>query len=686
MSTSPLTLKTMLGDMIRIRVLEERCAELYGQMKIRGFLHLAIGEEAIAAGTIPQLGPDDAVLGTYREHGHALMRGVSAASIMSEMFGKADGCSGGRGGSMHLFDAERRFYGGNAIVGGHLPLATGLALADKLSGRRTDTGAVPVTACFFGEGAMAEGEFHEAMNLAALWDLPVLFCCENNRYAMGTSLETSESQTDLALKASAYQMPAWSIDGMDAAKTAAGFADALATVRGGGGPVFLEFLTYRFRAHSMFDPDRYRDPDEVAAWKEKDPILTATEALLADGTLDDDAVTALWQAANDEVDAAVAHAEAAPDESIDTLTRHVYAEPNNGEAVAMDLTAADADGASMSYREAMAAAISEALREDPRVFIMGEDVADYGGTYAVTMGMVEEFGAERVRNTPLSESGFVGAGLGAALGGMAPIVEIMTVNFSLLALDQIVNTAATFRHMSGGQLGVPVVIRMTTGAGRQLAAQHSHSLEGWYAHVPGLKVVAPATVADARWMLSAALADPDPVIIFEHSTLYNLTGPCPASPVPLNEGEPAPNRLDRAAIRRAGSDCTLVASGGTVPKALEAADQLELEGIAAEVIDLRSLRPIDWPTIVESVARTHRAVVVDEGWRTGGLSAELASGIAERAFFALDAPVGRVAGVEVPIPYARHLEDASIPQVADIAAAVRRLVAATAPKPVSADA
>lgn len=317
-----------------------------------------------------------------------------------------------------------------------------------------------------------------------------------------------------------------------------------------------------------------------------------------------------------------------------------------------------------TYREAMRQAIREAMTADERVFIMGEDVADYGGTYAVTKGLADEFGRDRVRNTPLSESGFVGAGIGAALGGMRPIVEIMTVNFSLLALDQIVNTAATFRHMSGGQLGVPLVIRMTTGAGRQLAAQHSHSLEGWYAHVPGLKVVAPATVADARWMLAAALADPDPVLIFEHSGLYNTRG----------EPGQGPVSLEGAAVRRIGDDVTLVASAGMVSKAMEAADHLELTGISTEVIDLRSLRPLDVPTLVASVDRTHRLVVVDEGWRTGGLSAEVAAAVTERCFFALDAPVARVAAAEVPVPYAKHLEEAAIPQVADIVEAAQALV------------
>jgi pyruvate dehydrogenase E1 component alpha subunit len=314
--------RDLLADMIRIRVFEERCAELYGESQIRGFLHLYIGEEAIAAGVMRCLEPRDAVLATYREHGHALLRGVSADSIMAEMFGKATGCSGGRGGSMHLFDAASRFFGGNAIVGGHLPLAVGLGLADQMLER---TGAV--TVCFFGEGAMAEGEFHEAMNLAALWNVPVLFCCENNRYAMGTSLRSSESQVDLALKAASYAIPAWTVDGMDVAEVHRATSRALATVRASGGPMFIEFQTYRFRAHSMFDPDLYRDPAEVELWKLRDPIVTFTERLLADGIVEQPDLDAMWDAAREEVEHAVQAAEDAPFAPLDTLLDNVTLEP-----------------------------------------------------------------------------------------------------------------------------------------------------------------------------------------------------------------------------------------------------------------------------------------------------------------------------------------------------------------------
>ncbi|HEY7607883.1 MAG TPA: alpha-ketoacid dehydrogenase subunit beta [Alphaproteobacteria bacterium] len=320
----------------------------------------------------------------------------------------------------------------------------------------------------------------------------------------------------------------------------------------------------------------------------------------------------------------------------------------------------------LTYRDAVKAAIREALQRDERVFLMGEDVGRYGGCYAVSKGLLDEFGPDRIRDTPLSESGFVGAGIGAALGGMRPIVEVMTVNFSMLCLDQILNSAATIRHMSGGQFSIPLVIRMATGAGRQLAAQHSHSLEGWYAHIPGIRVLTPATLEDARGMLATALADPDPVLIFENVLLYHMTGEIAADAGPVD--------IDRAAIRRAGRDISLITYGGSLWKTLKAAEELAGLGIEAEIVDLRTLRPLDDATIMQSVRKTRRAVIVDEGWKTGSLSAEIAARIVEQCFWSLDAPIGRVCTAEVPIPYPKHLEDAALPQPPAIVAAARAAV------------
>jgi pyruvate dehydrogenase E1 component beta subunit len=324
------------------------------------------------------------------------------------------------------------------------------------------------------------------------------------------------------------------------------------------------------------------------------------------------------------------------------------------------------NAARITYREAVKQGIREALAADPRTFLMGEDVGFYGGCYAVSKGLLDEFGPTRIRDAPLAESGFVGACIGAAMAGLRPIVEIMTCNFSLLALDQILNNAATIPHMSGGQLAVPLVIRMATGGGRQLAAQHSHSLEGWFAHIPGIRVVAPGTIEDARHMLKAALADPNPVLIFEHIVLYNAEGGL----------DPAVTEVDiaRAKVRRPGRDVSILTYGNSLPKSLAAAETLAKDGIEAEVVDLRVLRPLDNATIFESVTQTRRCVIVDEGWKSASISAEIAARLAEDLFFELDAPIRRICSREVPVPYAQHMEEAALPNVPEIVEAARALV------------
>lgn len=645
----------LLRGMIRIRRFEEKCHELYTQEKIRGFLHLYDGEEAVAVGVAAALEPRDRVVSTYREHGHALARGMSMESALAEMYGKATGCAGGRGGSMHLFDAETNLYGGNAIVGGGLPLAVGLGLGDHMQG------ADRVTVCFFGDGALAEGEFHESMNLAALWKLPVLFVLENNLYAMGSAVARVQANTDFVPRAASYGMPAERVDGNDVVAVEAAARRLVEAIRTGSGPQFLECRTYRTRPHSMFDAEKYRDKAEVAEWRKRAPITRFQSWLLDNNLMHQAEVDAIEAEVEAQLQNAAAASEQAPWEPVEDLARHVVAEkrPAAPEVLPPD-TLTDS-----TYRECCRIAITEALLGDERVFMMGEDIGAYGGCYAVSMGLLKEFGPDRIRDTPLSESAFTGAGIGAALVGMRPIIEIMTVNFSLLALDQILNTAATIRHMSAGQFGVPLVIRMATGAGRQLAAQHSHSLEAFFAHIPGLRVVAPATLEDARGMLATALTDPDPVIILEHVMLYNMTGKIAANAGAVD--------IDRAVIRRPGRDVTLISWSYSLWKVLEAADALANDGIEAEVIDLRSLRPLDDAAIMASVARTRRAVVVDEGWRTGSLSAEIAARVQEGCFFQLDAPVGRVCSAEVPVPYPKHLETAALPQVADIVAAVKVL-------------
>ena len=527
----------LLRQMIRIRRFEEACAELYQATKIRGFLHLYIGEEAVATGVMEALDERDGIVATYREHGHALLRGMSAESIMAEMYGKQEGCSRGRGGSMHLYDAATRFYGGNAIVAGGLPLAVGLGLAEKLRG--PGERGYPVAVCFFGEGAMAEGEFHESMNLAALWDLPVLFCCENNLYAMGTALARYQSETELTLKALAStgcppgRSTAWTCWRSRRPPTPRSTRSARRrTALPGAAHLPLPRPQHvrpgalprqgRGRGLEGARPDRHL-PGAARGGRPAAPGRPGCHRGGGGrrGPTRDRLRRGRHVGAGERAHPLRDQRTGGGGMSAQAVKLH------NGEAHVADAKAVHEAGTSeatkeTSYREAVRAAMTEAMEADDRVFLMGEDVGAYGGCYAVSMGLLERFGPERVRDTPLSESAFVGAGIGAAMAGMRPIVEVMTVNFSLLALDQIVNTAATVLHMSGGQCNVPIVIRMATGAGRQLAAQHSHSLEGWYAHIPGLRILAPATIEDARGMLGPALADPDPVLIFENAALYNL--------------------------------------------------------------------------------------------------------------------------------------------------------------------
>lgn len=644
----------LLRHMIRIRRFEDKCAELYTREKIRGFLHLYDGEEAIAAGVIPVLASTDRLVATYREHGHALVRGIPMRAVMAEMLGKSQGCSGGRGGSMHLFDSERNFYGGNAIVGGGMPLAIGLALADKLRG------APNVTVCFFGEGAAAEGEFHESLNLAALWELPVLFICENNGYAMGTALDRSESETDIAEKAACYNLHAESVDGMNVVDVEAVTRKAVARIRETGQPCFVECRTYRFRSHSMFDAQLYRDKSEIETWRKRGPIVRFQDWILENAFVHQEDIDQIEAEIDEEIGDAVHFAETADLEPVSDLLKHVTAEDRPSLAPTQ---ASSQEMIDTTYRDAARQGLRAVLSEDEHVFLMGEDVGAYGGCYAVSQELLEEFGPDRIRDTPLSESGFTGAGIGAAVAGMRPIVEVMTVNFSLLALDQIMNTAATLRHMSGGQFNVPIVIRMATGAGKQLAAQHSHSLEGWFAHIPGLRILTPATISDVRGMIETAIKDPDPVLIFENALLYNRKGQISTDAGPVD--------IEKAAIRRPGKDVTLITYGGSLWKTMDAADQLADEGIDAEVIDLRVLRPLDDETIMASVGKTRRAVLIDEGWRTGSLAAEISARIIEQAFWSLDAPIARVCSAEVPIPYPKHLEDAAIPSVEAIIAAAQ---------------
>jgi len=649
-------LEGLYTTMVKIRRFDERTVELFQSGLVKGTAHSYVGEEAVAAGAIATLREDDYIVGTHRGHGHCIAKGAAVDRMMAELMGRDTGYSRGLGGSMHIADLDANILGCNGIVAAGLPLGTGAALAAKLRG--TDR----VVIAFFGDGGANQGTVHESMNLAAVWKLPVIFLCENNQYALSTASKRTTAGESIANRANAYGLPGVQVNGNDVLAVYEAVRTAVARAREGQGPTLIEAMTYRWGGHSMRAnlPD-YRTKDEERAWLERDPIASFKSALVDDRRATPMRLKELEEAVEVELDRAVEFATQSAEPSVDILETSVYAphvevltpEPPPG---ARDLTMADA----------LNEAIRQEMERDDRVFVMGEDVGLIGGIFQVTKGLRETFGEDRVRDTPISEPGFVGAGVGAAIAGLRPIVEIQIWDFIAMTMDQVVNQAAKFRFMLGGKPTVPLVIRGPQGGGIRLAAQHSQSLEAWFIHVPGLVVIAPSTPYDAKGLLAAAIRDDNPVIFLEHKALYATRGFVPSDRYVLPIG--------KAAIRREGTDVTIVATQAMVARALAAADELAKEGISAEVIDPRTLVPLDEATILASVRKTHRFVVVHEAVKRGGFGAELAALVSEKALDDLDAPIVRVAARAVPMPYNDTLERATIPSQQDIVDAVRGLL------------
>jgi pyruvate dehydrogenase E1 component beta subunit/2-oxoisovalerate dehydrogenase E1 component len=654
----PEALREMLRMMFLIREFEDAAAREYTKGKAGGFLHLYNGQEASAVGCMAALRPDDAVMAHYRDHGHALARGVPAPPLMAEIFGRSGGVAKGRGGSMHFFSAEHKFLGGWAIVGGQVPLMVGHTWATEyrrkvLGEERDDIGLV-----IMGDGATNIGYFYEALNFAAIWDVPIIFYVENNLYGMGGAVERVSAVNSMADKAQAFNIPSAVVDGMDVLAVHRAVRAAADYARSERQPFLLEVMTYRFRAHSMADPDLYREKDEVEQWRERDPIVRFPAQLVAAGILSEADVAAYQAEAAKAVEEAVAFADASPEPPLGDLDVEIVAEPPpvlepGGETVVMTVT------------EALRSALDEWLAEEPRAFVLGEDINKYGGAYAVTRGLPEKYGDERVRDTPIAEGSILQVATGAAMADLRPVAELMTVNFALLASDSIINHAAKVRHMFGDQAHVPLVVR-AVGGGVQLASTHSQNFDSLFAHVPGLRVAAVATALDAKGLLATALRLEDPTVVLEHQLLYRVKGEVPVGVFTLPVG--------KAHVEREGAagGLTLIGYGRGLQIALEAADRLQKEhGLSAEVINLRWLRPLDTETLVASVKKTNRALVVEEDWRSYGVGAEVAARLQEEAFDWLDAPVLRVAGAEVPMPYAANLERAAWPSADKVLAALR---------------
>ncbi|HEY3881802.1 MAG TPA: thiamine pyrophosphate-dependent enzyme [Trebonia sp.] len=642
----------MYRQMRRIREFEFRSAALYRDGVVPGFVHLSVGQEAIAVGVCSALRPDDIITSTHRGHGHVLAKGLDMTGMFAELMGRATGICGGFGGSMHIADPARGVFGANGIVGAGLPIAVGAAFAARLRG------GDQVVAAFFGDGAVATGAFHEAVNLASLWHLPVLFVCENNGYA---EFSRTEDQQPVPLKqrAAGYGIASETVDGNDVAATARAAARLVAELRQGAGPILLEAVTSRGRGHYEGDPQKYRGAEEQAA----DPLEHARAALLEAG-VPACAVDQVDAAAAAEADQAVEAARAAPwPDPAQTAelgdVRHIVAAARMPAAPAPVSPPERVRGS-----HAVRRALDDALADDNRVFLAGIDVGAGGGVFAITKGLADKYPG-RLFDTPISETALMGLGVGAAMAGLRPVVELMYLDFIGVCLDQIMNQAAKMRFMTGGGTEVPLVIRTQFGVGRSSGSQHSQSLEGLLAQVPGLVVVMPATVADMYGLLRSAIDLPAPVVLIENRMLYERKGDVPPA------GHRTP--IGRANVVRPGTDITIVTVSRALYTALDAAQAAAAEGISCEVVDLRTIAPLDMETVLASLNRTGRLLILTEGAADFGVGAEVAARAANEGFWSLDGPVRRMAGAPTPVPYSPPLEQAWLPSAQQVLAEVLAL-------------
>jgi 2-oxoisovalerate dehydrogenase E1 component len=650
LDTNTDVLTEMYRRMRLIRQFEDRAARLYRNNEIPGFLHLSIGQEASAVGACWPLGDRDVVTSTHRGHGHCIAKGMDVEGMFAELMGKETGTCRGRGGSMHIADPRHGVFGANGIVAAGLPIAAGAATAAQLRGE----GAVVLA--FFGDGAVAQGMFHEAVNLASVWNLPVIFFCENNKYAEFSPIAT-QTRASLADRAPGYAVDFHHVDGNDVVAVASLVNDVANKLRAGAGPVLIEADTYRWHGHYEGDPERYRDKQELAEWKARDPLVRLA-ARLGDLKVD---VATIDQEVENRIDAAVEAARAASPPAPETL-HHFVGVPR--EPVPEP---PEADGEIFRTMDAVRTALDYELRHDDSVFLAGIDVGEGGNVFGLTRGLAEAYPG-RVRDTPISESAIIGTAVGAAMAGMRPVVELMYFDFIGVCLDQLMNQAAKLRFMTGGAVELPLVVRTQFGAGKSSGSQHSQSLEALLAHIPGLTVVMPSTPADTYGLLRAAIRDPNPVVFVENRLMYGRKGPKPP------EDHLVP--LGRAAVRREGTDVTLVSYSRLMHDCATVAEELAADGISVELIDLRTIAPLDVDTVLRSLEKTNRLVIAHQAVGEFGVGAELAAIASREGFWSLDAPVIRVGAQSTPAPYAPSLEQAWMPTPERIAAAVRESVRA----------
>jgi 2-oxoisovalerate dehydrogenase E1 component len=643
--------------MLRIRRFDEGVAALFKEGLVKGTAHSYVGQEAVAAGACAALTRADFVVSHHRGHGHCIAKGASLDRMMAELMGRVTGYCKGLGGSMHIAALDLNILGANGIVGAGIGIGTGAALSNQLRG----TGAVGVA--FFGDGACNEGIFHECLNLASVWKLPVVYLCENNQYALSTAMKDSTSIDRFSKRAAGYSIPGVTVDGNDVLAVHAAVAQAVARARSGEGPSFIEALTYRWGDHSMrANLPRYRTEAEEVEWRNLDAVARFEHKLQNEYGFTPEGLERVRADVESELAAAREFAINSPEPTLADLEDAVYAphyQPSEPKPAV--------GGRELSFAEALKEAMGQEMERDPRVFVLGEDVGKIGGIFAATRGLIDKFGAERLRDTPISEQAIAACAVGAAITGLRPVAEVQIFDFITLMMDMIVNQSAKFRFMLGGKPTVPLVIRGPQGGGIRLAAQHSQSLEAWFTHVPGLVVLGPSSPYEAKGLLVSAMREDNPVIFLEHKMLY--VGK--KAPVP-EESYAIP--IGKALVKRTGQDVTLVATMAMVESALQAASRLEAEGIDVEVIDPRTLRPLDEDTIIRSVKKTSRLVIAHEGWKRWGFGAEVAAMVAEKAIDWLDAPILRVGARDAPMPYNDKLERLVIPSTEDIIEAVKAVV------------
>jgi 2-oxoisovalerate dehydrogenase E1 component len=644
----------MQRRMLRIRTFDERAADLLSKGMIPGVVHTSIGHEAAVVGGCMAVRDDDYMVGYHRSHSHPIGKGAKVAPLMAELFGRSTGICRGKGGSMHLADFSVGSLGESGIVAAGMPIAVGAALGAKLSG------ADRVCLCFFGDGAANAGPFHEAINLASIWKTPVIFICENNEYAVTFSVRDAMMVENVADRAAAYGIPGVVVDGQDVLAVHSVVSEAVARARSGDGPTLIEAKTYRYHEHSVMALKfSYRPDEEIERWRARDPVALFRRELLDRGVLDAEAADRLEAEIAEEIESAITFAQNSPLPNPEEALEDVWA---GGPPAQADTSVGDSDATKqMSYLEATMQTIGDEMRRDPTVFVMGEDVRE--GLYGSIA--IEEFAEDRIRDTPISEAGFVGAGVGAAMTGLRPVIQMGVSTFLYSAMDQVINQAAKLRYMSGGQAKVPLVLLAPMMYRGSIAAHHSDRPYALFANSPGLKIVAPTTPYDMKGLMAAAIREDDPVIVFADTTLWGTRGQVPEGDYTIPFG--------LADVKREGTDVTLVAIAGAVGLCLTVADKLEEDGISVEVIDPRSLVPLDYETITGSVAKTGRLVVVDPAPRTCGFAGEIVATVAECC--ELQSPPARVTGADVPTPFSPPLERFTLPDAERVVAAVRRVVA-----------